>query len=130
MSTAYVHRVNAMTPPGWPAGVQPPDSEGWVETAVPWLLDQCPADYRGYSAWRKHPVALAWVAARHLDGQLEAMRAAYREVRVDLGDLVTPEGLLEVLEALEAEGLRLRANARAAQLLYAGLQGVRYVPRL
>jgi len=63
-------------------------------------------------------VALAWVAVRHIDAQLEAMRQAYREVRIDLGDLVSTEALSEIQSDLEAEGLRLRAtglNANAAR---------------
>lgn len=95
-----------------------------------WLLDHCPADYRGYPGWRKNPVALAWVAVRHIDADLEAMRQAYREVRVDLGDLVSTEALAEIQSDLGKEGLRLRASARSARLLYDGLQGKRYVPRL
>src|SRR5674476_1617296 len=67
------------TPPGWPQSVPPPESPGWQVPAVSWLLDHCPADYRGYAGWRKNPVALAWVAVRHIDAQLEAMRQAYRE---------------------------------------------------
>jgi hypothetical protein len=73
---------------------------------------------------------LAWVAVRHIDAQLEAMRQAYREVRIDLGDVVSIEALAEIQSDLEAEGLRLRASARGAQLLYAALQGRRYVSRL
>ena len=95
-----------------------------------WLLDHCPADYRGYAGWRKNPVALAWVAVRHIDAQLEAMRAAYREVRVDLGDLVSAEALEQIQTDLETEGLRLRASAPGARLLYDALQGKRYVARL
>ena len=118
------------TPPGWPKSVPPPDSEGWQVPAVSWLLDHCPPDYRGYAGWRKNPVALAWVAVRHIDAQLEAMRQAYREVRVDLADVVSTEALTEIQSDLEAEGLRLRASARGAQLLYDALQGKHYVPRL
>jgi hypothetical protein len=110
--------------------VPPADSPGWQVPAVSWLLDHCPADYRGYASWRKNPVALAWVAARHIDAQLEAIRQAYREVRVDLGDLVSTEALSQIQSDLEAEGLRLRASARGAGLLYDALQGRRYVPRL
>jgi len=97
---------------------------------VSWLLDQCPSDYRGYPGWRKNPVALAWVAVRHIEAELEAMRQAYREVRVDLADLVTAEALAQIQSDLEAEGLRLRACARGARLLFDALQGKRYVPRL
>jgi len=110
--------------------VPPPGSPGWQAPAVSWLLDHCPPDYRGYAAWRKNPVALAWVAVRHIDAQLEAMRQAYREVRVDLADLVSTEALSEIQSDLEAEGLRLRAAARGAGLLYDALQGKRYVSRL
>ena len=95
-----------------------------------WLLDHCPADYRRYAGWRKNPVALAWVAVRHIDAKLEAMRQAYRELRVDLGELVSPEALAQIQSDLEAEGLRLRASARGARLLYEALQGKRYIPRL
>ena len=98
--------------------------------AVSWLLDHCPSDYRGYAGWRKNPVALAWVAVRHIDAQLEAMRQAYRDVRVDLGDLVSAEAISQIQSDLETEGLRLRASARAARLVYDALQGKRYVPRL
>ena len=98
--------------------------------ATSWLLDHCPADYRGYEGWRKHPVALAWITTRHIEAQLEAMRSAYRDVRVDLGDLVPAEALPEILADLEAEGLRLRASALGASLLYDALQGRRYIPRL
>ena len=108
----------------------PPDSPGWQPPAVAWLLDHCPSDYRAYAGWRKNPVALAWVAVRHIDAQLEAMRQAYREVRIELGDVVSTEALSEIQSDLEAEGLRLRASARGAQLLYDAMQGRRYVPRL
>jgi len=97
---------------------------------VAWLLDQCPPDYRGYAGWRRHPVALAWVTVRHVEAQLAAMRQAYREARVDLGDLLTTEALTQVLEDLEAEGVRLRAAERSARLLFEALQGKRYIPRL
>jgi hypothetical protein len=110
--------------------VPPPESDGWQVPAVSWLLDHCPADYRRYAGWRKNPVALAWVAVRHIDAQLEAMRQAYREVRVDLGELVSTEALAQIQSDLEAEGLRLRASARGARLLYEALQGKRYIPRL
>ena len=117
-------------PPGWPASVPPPEADGWRAPATSWLLDHCPADYRRYAAWRRHPVALAWVAVRHLDAQLEAMRTAYREVRVDLGEEIGPEAVADVLEDLEAEGVRLLAARRGAGLVLEAMQGNRFVPRL
>jgi len=62
--------------------VPPPESPGWQVPAASWLLDFCPADYRAYAGWRRNPVALAWLATRHIDAQLVAMRQAYREARV------------------------------------------------
>lgn len=122
--------MNAAIPPGWPEGVPPPQVPGWQDRAVGWLLDQCPADYRRYAGWRKHPIALAWLAQRHLEGQLEVLRQAYRDVRVQLGPHLPPEGLAEVMTAVEAEGLRLVAARRSAQLVHEAMQGRRYVPRL
>lgn len=95
-----------------------------------WLLDQCPSDYRGYAAWRRHPLALAWLTVRHLDAQLAAMREGYRGIRVDIGEELGPEGVHDVLAALELEGARLVAARRAAGLLLEGLQGRAFIPRL
>ena len=97
---------------------------------MPWLLDQCPADYRGHAVWRRHPEALAWVAAKHVAGQVETMRSAYRVARVELADQLPPEALAQVLVALEAEGLRLRAAERATDLVAQAMSGTRFVPRL
>ncbi|WP_284284424.1 hypothetical protein [Arsenicicoccus piscis] len=91
-------------PPGWPAAVRPPDTQGWQSSAASWLLDQCPPDYRAYPGWRRHPVALAWVATVHVDAQLDAMRTAYRRIRVELGEHLTPEALRQTMADLESEG--------------------------
>jgi hypothetical protein len=97
---------------------------------VAWLLDQCPPDYRRYAGWRKNPVALAWLAQRHIAGQVTVMRQAFREARVEIGPDVTPEALAEIMGQLEAEGLRLVAARRSAQLIHEALQGKRFIPRL
>jgi hypothetical protein len=120
----------AAGPPGWPSGVPPPGERGWDHRATAWLLDHCPPDYRLYPAWRRHPVALAWLTVRHLDAQLDAMRSAYREVRVDLVDDIGPEGVAQVLGDLEVEGVRLLSARRAAGLLLGALRGLEFVPRL
>lgn len=117
-------------PPGWPRAVPPPTAPGWQASATSWLLDHCPADYRGHETWRRHPVLLAWLATRHLDGQLVAMRQAYRDLRVDMADLLDADVIRTALTDLEAEGLRLRAARRGAGLVLDALQGKRYIPRL
>lgn len=122
--------VSANVPPGWPQGVPPAGAPGWTDRAVGWLLDRCPADYRRYVGLRKNPLALAWLAQRHLAGEVAVLRQAYREVRVEVGPHVTPEALAEILLALEAEGLRLVADRRSAELLHEALSGKVFVPRL
>ena len=77
------------------------------------MLDQCPADYRTYAAWRRHPLVLAWLTVQHLEGQLAALRTAYRGMRVDLADQVAADALTDVLEVLSAEGARLVASRRS-----------------
>ena len=122
--------MSAHVPPGWPPGVPPAHSPGWEPKAVAWLLDHCPPDYRMYAGWRKNPIALAWLADRHIDAQVSAMRQAYREARVELGPHVTTEALSEIMTNLEAEGLRLVAAKRSSALLLEALQGKQFIPRL
>ncbi|MDO5626742.1 MAG: hypothetical protein Q4G43_00340 [Mobilicoccus sp.] len=121
---------DARTPPGWPPGVPPAGAAGWQQAATEFLLDQCPADHRGQPVWRRHPVALSWVAQRHVAAQVDAMRDCYRTARVELADHLGPDELPEVLAALETEGLRLRAVARATELVSSAMRGEPYVPRL
>ena len=118
------------TPPGWPPGVPPENTPGWEDLAVLWLLDQCPPDYSAYAGWRRHPVALAWLTGRHVDGQVVAMREAWREARVAIGPHVPAEALTEILGQIEAEGIRLMAASRSVKLLHEALQGKVFAPRL
>lgn len=117
-------------PPGWPPRVPPPEVAGWQSSAVAWLLDQCPADYRTYAAWRRHPIVLAWLTVQHLEGQLAAMRLAYRGLRVDLGEEVSADALGDVLDVLAHEGARLVGARRSASLVLEAMEGRQFVPRL
>lgn len=103
---------------------------GWETNAVAWLLDHCPADYRLYDGWVRHPTALAWIAVRHIDGQVEVMREAFRRARAELGEEISPEGLTQVLATIEREGLRLRAAALGARLISEAMTGAVWTPRL
>jgi hypothetical protein len=49
-------------PSDWPAEVRPPGSEDFEASAVAWLLDVLPPDYRRHPVLRRYPVALASVA--------------------------------------------------------------------
>jgi hypothetical protein len=117
-------------PPGWPPQVLPPQAPEWERSAVAWLLDQCPPDYRQYDVLRAHPVVLARFAQQHLDAAVEAARQGIRTARADLRDLVAPEAIEAVLGAYDREGRRLVAASRAVGLVAAALRGERWVPRL
>jgi hypothetical protein len=116
-------------PAGWPEHVRPPGAPGWERTAVNWLLDLCPPDYRGYPALGRRPAVLAWLAGHHLDGQVQASRRAMATARADLAGL-PPEALRETLEVVEAELARLVGTQRGLDLVAQALTGVRFVPRL
>ena len=120
----------AYVPPGWPPGVHPPGSEGFERTAVAWLLDVVPADYRLYGVLRRYPVALAAMAVHHADACVAGARGGYRVARSELGDALPAHGLDAVLSAYRAEGRRLVGIARAATLVSRALRGETFSPRL
>ena len=120
----------AYVPPGWPPGVHPPGSEGFERTAVAWLLEVVPADYRLYGVLRRYPVALAAMAVHHADACVAGARGGYRVARSELGDVLPAHGLDAVLSAYRAEGRRLVGIARAATLVSRALRGETFSPRL
>ncbi len=120
----------AYLPPGWPAGVHPPGSEGFEQTAVAWLLDALPADYRVHGVLRRHPIALAVLARHHLTACVAGARQGYRSVRTELGDVLPPQGIDAVLAVYRAEGSRLVAAERGADLITRGLRGEVFTPQL
>ena len=122
--------MTPQVPPGWPAEVHPPGTEGFERTAVTYLLDQCPPEYRGYPVLRRQPLVLARFAAHHVDGAVNAARAGYRNARTELRDAVAPEVVAEALEAWETEGARLVGVARSVDLVEQALRGKRFIPRL
>ena len=117
-------------PPGWPAEVQPPGSDGFERTAVSWLLDRCPPDFRGHAVLRRHPVLLARLAAEQLAAAVAACRDGYRTARADLRDVVPTRTIEELLATYEHEGRRLAADARAADLVSRALHGETFVEPL
>ncbi len=122
--------ADPVPPPGWPRSVRPPGSTGWEDSASAWLLDLCPADYRGHDVLRRHPVVLARFAAHHVAAELAGARQAYGAARRELGERVTPEVLDAALRALEAEGARLARAEREVDLVEQALLGLRWRPKL
>ncbi|WP_067969182.1 hypothetical protein [Nocardiopsis trehalosi] len=98
--------------PDWPASVHPPGSESFEQTAVVWLFDHVPADYRLHGVLRRHPVALSRLARRHVAAALEGAREGYRTARVDLRDHLPPHAVDQVMNAYLEEGRRTAALLR------------------
>jgi hypothetical protein len=119
----YPGSVAAYVPPGWPVGVHPPGSEQFEQTAVAWLLDVVPPDYRLHGVLRRHPVALAALARHHLAACVAGARDGFRMARTELGSQLPPGSIEAVLDAYRTEGTRLVQTARAVDLVARALRG-------
>ncbi|MFZ0167001.1 MAG: hypothetical protein WAL12_25745 [Trebonia sp.] len=122
--------MGAYLPPGWPTGVHPPGSDDFETTAVAWLLEIVPPDYRLHGVLRRHPVALAAMARHHTAACVEGARAGYRTVRTELAEELPPHAVDAVLTAYRTEGRRLAATARAVALVERAMRGEVFTPRL
>jgi hypothetical protein len=117
-------------PPGWPVGVHPPGSERFEQTAVTWLLDVIPPDYRVHGVLLRHPAALAALASHHLAACVQGAREGYRAARSELSTQLPPHGVEAVLAAYRAEGGRLVSTAQAVDLIGRALRGEVFTPPL
>jgi hypothetical protein len=126
----YARVVTGYVPVGWPTGVHPPGTDGFEQTAVRWLLDVVPPDYRLHGVLLRHPVALAALARHHVAACIDGARQGYRGTRAELGHDLPPSGLAAVLAAYQAEGTRLVATAKAVDLVGRALRGEKFVPQL
>ena len=118
------------TPPGWPAGVHPPGSDEFESTAIGWLLDVVPPDYRLHGVLRRYPVALATMARHHSKACVEGARQGYRTARTELAEALPPHALDSVLAAYRKEGARFAATARAVGLVERALRGEEFTPKM
>jgi hypothetical protein len=119
-----------LVPPGWPTEVLPPQAADWERSAVAWLFDLCPPDYRAHEVLRKHPVVLSRFAAQHVAAAVQAARDGLRTVRAELDGLVGPDVIEAAIAAYDREGRRLVAAGRQVEMVAAALRGERWVPRL
>ena len=122
--------MGAYIPPGWPAGVHPPGSDEFESTAVGWLLDVVPPDYRLHGVLRRYPVALATMARYHSKACVEGARQGYRTARTELAGALPPHAIDTVLAAYRKEGARLAATARAVDLVERALRGEVFTPAM
>lgn len=117
-------------PAGWPSGVRPAGSEGWERSAVGWLFDLCPPDYRAYEVLRRHPLILARFAAHCVAAGAEASRRGLGGVRAELRDAVPQEAIDAAVAAYEAEGARLLRVRREVALVTQAFEGHTFRARL
>jgi uncharacterized protein with HEPN domain len=128
--SGYGGDMASYMPPGWPAGVHPPGSEDFESTAIGWLLDVVPPDYRLHGVLRRYPVALAAMARYHAKACVEGAREGYRTARTELAGTLPPHAVDTVLAAYRKEGARLAATARAVGLVERALRGETFTPTL
>jgi hypothetical protein len=122
--------VPELVPPGWPEEVLPPQAPDWQRSAISWLLDLCPPDYRAYDVLRRHPAVLARFARGHVESAVDTARQGLRTLREDLKGVVPPEAVEAAIGAYDREGRRLVRTGRQVALVEAALRGERWVPRL
>jgi hypothetical protein len=110
--------------------VHPPGSEDFESTAVGWLLDVVPPDYRLHGVLRRYPVALAALARYHSKACVEGARQGYRTARTELAGALPPHAIDTVLAAYRKEGARLAATAQAVDLVERALRGEVFTPQM
>jgi len=110
--------------------VHPPGSEDFESTAVGWLLDVVPPDYRLHGVLRRYPVALATLARYHSKACVEGARQGYRTARTELAGALPPHAIDTVLAAYRKEGARLAATAEAVELVERALRGEVFTPKM
>ncbi|MGH3472982.1 MAG: hypothetical protein ACRDPG_13190 [Nocardioidaceae bacterium] len=125
-----MHEATIYCPPGWPEPVRPPGAPRWEDTAIAWLLDQCPPDYRLYDGLRRHPVVLARFASLHNDACIEAAQRGISEARTVLRDVLPTESVEGAVAMWEREGARLLKVRRAVSLVEEAFRGRRFRARL
>src|SRR5215210_6574600 len=119
-----------VAPPGWPRKVRPPGAPGWEHSAVSWLLDICPPEFRSYAVLRRHDVVLARFAVLHVEACQAAVRRGLSEARAELRDVTDPDTIEAAVEAYHSEAARLLAERRAVGLVEEALRGRRFIARL
>lgn len=119
-----------VAPPGWPRQVRPPDAPDWEATAVNWLLDLCPSEYRRFSGLRRHVIVLARFAVLHVEAQQAATRRGLSEIRSDLRDVADEAVVVAAVQTFQLEDARLVAVRREVGLVEEALRGRRYRVRM
>ncbi len=117
-------------PPGWPERVWPPGSPDWELSAVEFLLDCCPAEFRNHPVLRRQPLVLARFAGWQLDGALRAGELDLRTLRFSLSQRVPPQVVGQAAEVWQEAMAQLQRLRREARLVEDALGGARVRARL
>jgi hypothetical protein len=123
-------RTPAYVPPGWPAQVRPPGTPGWEVSAVAYLLDCCPPDFRAYRVLRNHPVVLAQFATHFVNGQHDAAQRGLAAIRTSVSDYVEADVVEAATQAWLEQGAGLARTRRAVGLIEEALRGRVFVRKL
>jgi hypothetical protein len=118
-------------PPWWPEPVHHPGAPDWHRSAVSWLLDLVPGDWREHDVLRRHPTLLARLAAGQTAASLEATREGWRTLRRDVGRggaKLPPEVVDEAMAAYERQGARLVELTRQIDAVRQAIDGFTWVP--
>ncbi|MCW2822353.1 MAG: hypothetical protein JWR64_2148 [Marmoricola sp.] len=110
--------------------MRPPGAPDWETTAVGWLLDLCPPEYRSYPALRRHAVVLARFAVLHVEACQSAVNQGLSEARGGLREVAEASVVDAAVETWQRESARLIAVRRAVGLVEEALRGRRFVERL
>jgi hypothetical protein len=122
--------MSVYLPHDWLAEVFPPGGEDFEASAVAWLLDVFPPDYRGHPVLRRYPAALASMARQHGHACVEGARRSHRTARAELGVALPPHAVDGVLAACKKEGFALAATACSVELVERAIQGETFSPKL
>ena len=93
-----------------------------------YLLDQCPADFRGYRVLRNHPLVLVQFAEHFVEGQCGAVANGLAAVRTGLRGQVRPDVVEAAAEVWLEQGAALMRTRRSVGLVGEALRGRSFVP--
>ncbi|HET7388323.1 MAG TPA: hypothetical protein VFJ19_16835 [Nocardioidaceae bacterium] len=119
-----------VAPPGWPRQVRPPGAPDWERTAIGWLFDICPPEYRGYPVLRRHAIVLARFAVVYVEACQAAVARGLGDARGVLCDVAGPDTVEAAVATWQAEQARLVGERRAVGLVEEALRGRRFAARL
>lgn len=114
---------------GWPREVLPPGCLDWEISAVSFLLDSCPADFRGYPIFCRQPLVTAELAAAFLQSQLVTLSELISWLRVRLDEL-SPNAVEQAMDACQELKVLLTRRLREVRMVLHALQGGTFKQKL